>query len=204
MSAASASVLGSSWSACTTWLTSPHASACSALRKLPVSDSSLARASPIRRESFCDRPQPGMTPTRACVSAKRACGEATIRSQARASSKPPVIAGPLMAPMMGPVNAFIAPSTSTSPVSPIVAGWAPSSFRSSPAQKARPAPVRTTTRALGSCASARNADVRCTRSARDSAFIACGRFRVRTTVPSKGRSISSSADSGMSGLELAE
>ena len=39
---------------------------------------------------FCDRPQPGMMPTRACVSAKRALVDAISTSQASASSKPPL------------------------------------------------------------------------------------------------------------------
>ena len=38
---------------------------------------------------------------RAWVSAKRARSEATRKSQLRASSKPPVTATPLMAPMIG-------------------------------------------------------------------------------------------------------
>jgi hypothetical protein len=56
---------------------------------------------PIRRESFCESPQPGMMPTRACVSAKRASVDAISRSHASASSKPPVTATPFTAPMMG-------------------------------------------------------------------------------------------------------
>ena len=60
---------------------------------------------PIARESFCERPQPGMMPTRACVSAKRASLDAISTSQASASSKPPVIATPLIAPMIGPREA---------------------------------------------------------------------------------------------------
>ena len=47
------------------------------------------------------RPQPGMMPTRAWVSAKRARSDATRKSQASASSKPPVMATPLMAPITG-------------------------------------------------------------------------------------------------------
>src|SRR5215471_15872372 len=56
---------------------------------------------PIARDSFWLSPQPGMMPTRACVSAKRASVDAISTSQPSASSKPPVIAKPLMAPMMG-------------------------------------------------------------------------------------------------------
>ena len=46
-------------------------------------------------------PPPGMTPTRACVSAKRARSDAMRKSQHMASSRPPVTVGPLMAPMTG-------------------------------------------------------------------------------------------------------
>ena len=56
---------------------------------------------PIARDSFWLSPQPGMMPTRACVSAKRASVDAIRTSQASASSKPPVMAKPLIAPMIG-------------------------------------------------------------------------------------------------------
>ena len=46
-------------------------------------------------------PPPGMTPTRAWVSAKVARSDAMRKSQHMASSRPPVTVGPLMAPMTG-------------------------------------------------------------------------------------------------------
>ena len=46
-------------------------------------------------------PHPGMMPTRAWVSAKRARSDATRKSQVSATSKPPVTAAPLMAPITG-------------------------------------------------------------------------------------------------------
>ncbi len=46
-------------------------------------------------------PPPGITPTRAWVSAKRARSDAMRKSQHSASSRPPVTVGPLMAPMIG-------------------------------------------------------------------------------------------------------
>ena len=49
------------------------------------------------------RPAPGMAPTRAWVSAKRARSEAIRKSQDRQSSRPPVTAGPLTAPITGVV-----------------------------------------------------------------------------------------------------
>ena len=58
-------------------------------------------ANPTASGSSTVRPQPGMIPTRAWVSANRARSDATRKSQASASSNPPVIATPLMAPMTG-------------------------------------------------------------------------------------------------------
>ena len=48
-------------------------------------------------------PPAGMTPTLAWVSAKVARSEAIRKSQPRASSNPPVTAGPLTAPITGVV-----------------------------------------------------------------------------------------------------
>src|SRR5690606_40285392 len=76
-------------------------SAVCASTKLPVADISLARRTPIAWASSTVSPQPGWMPTRAWVSAKRARSEATRKSQFSASSKPPVMAGPLIAPMIG-------------------------------------------------------------------------------------------------------
>ena len=46
-------------------------------------------------------PPPGMMPTRAWVSAKRARSDATRNVHCSASSSPPVTATPLIAPMTG-------------------------------------------------------------------------------------------------------
>ena len=56
----------------------------------------------------------------------------------------------------------------------------PISFRSSPAVKARPAPVRISTRTAGLAAAASTASAMAVISALLSAFIACGRFSVST------------------------
>jgi len=149
MSAASLRAAGSSSAAGTTRLTSPHRSAVAASRKLPLSDSSLAREMPISRDSFWLSPQPGITPTRAWVSANRAFSLAIIMSQASATSNPPVMATPLIAPITGLRHDSIAlaglseGSVALAAPRPRV----PSSLRSSPAVKARvPAPVSTTAR----------------------------------------------------------
>ncbi len=94
------------------------------------------------------RPQPGMTPTRACVSAKRARSDAMMKSQLSATSKPPVTATPLTAPISGLVCGGNAPRnesrvspTSANP-SPCCTWPEPNSFRSTPAENAGSAPVR--------------------------------------------------------------
>ena len=69
MSAASRWAVGSSSSCGTTWLTRPQSSAVAASRKLPVADSSRARRTPTAWGSRTVRPQSGMMPTRAWVSA---------------------------------------------------------------------------------------------------------------------------------------
>ena len=72
MSSASAQAAGSSSASGSTRLTKPQASACAALTQRPENDTSRARYGPMARGSFCDRPQAGAMPMRACVSAKRA------------------------------------------------------------------------------------------------------------------------------------
>jgi hypothetical protein len=120
MSAASAEAAASNRSGSTTRFTRPQLSAWRADRKFPVSESSLARLTPISRGSLCDNPQPGRTPTRAWVSAKRAVSEAINRSHASASSKPPVTAAPLIAPITGPGKRLRAPTGSAGPAGSIV------------------------------------------------------------------------------------
>ena len=185
MSVARARQVGSSSSGSTTRFTRPHSQASAAVSVFPVKESSLARAMPIKRGSLWLSPQPGRMPTRACVSANFARLEAMIMSQARASSKPPVTAWPLTAAMMGPSKDAIA---STTPLwAPSVirsASLCPSSLRSKPAQKARPAPVRTATRIAGSAWISRKASVIAARSALESAFIESGRFSVRLAIAS--------------------
>ncbi len=66
-----------------------------------MSDISIARGKPIQRASSTVIPPPGMIPTRACVSAKRARSDATRNVHCNASSRPPVTATPLIAPMIG-------------------------------------------------------------------------------------------------------
>ena len=112
--------------------------------KLPVTLISRARRWPIASASSTVSPHPGMMPTRACVSAKRARSEATRKSHVSATSKPPVTAAPLTAPITGLAvsgNGRISSSslrtmwrTSESVVS---------AFRSTPAQNAGSAPVST-------------------------------------------------------------
>ena len=91
--------ISSSWA--TTWLTRPRASASAASMKLPVKLISRARRTPIAWGSSTDSPHAGMMPSRAWVSPNLARSDATRKSQFRASSKPPVTAAPLIAPISG-------------------------------------------------------------------------------------------------------
>ena len=82
---------------------------------------------------------PGYTPTRRWVSAKRARSEAIMKSHARASSKPPVTAGPFTAAMIGtPERAAAAVNDGRSR-----SFGTPRSRRSRPAQNAGSVPVTT-------------------------------------------------------------
>ena len=144
----------------TTWFTNPNANASSANIKLPVKLISRARRTPMACGNNTVSPQPGMMPTRECVSPNFACSDAMRKSQFSASSNPPVMATPLTAPMSGfeifgngprtPVE-FTPPSAPVPPKFPAVS---PSSFRSKPAQNAGSVPVRMRTSTSGS-ASAR-------------------------------------------------
>ena len=64
-------------------------------------DSSMARRTPMVCAMSTVIPPPGITPMRLCVSAKRATSDATRNVHCSATSKPPVTATPLIAPMIG-------------------------------------------------------------------------------------------------------
>ena len=101
---------------------------------------------------------------------------------------PPPCAGPVMAAMIGCGSARIA-GTRSDIVSmariaildsgrPSMLGGAPESSRSSPEQKARPAPVRRTTWQSFSAPTSRNASYRGSTTSNDIALSRSGRFRV--------------------------
>src|SRR5487761_100392 len=135
---------------------------------------------------------------RAWVSAKRARSEATRKSQLRASSNPPVTATPFTAPMSGfevdntvrrPGDkepwSFEGPgATSTEGGSLSTPPSCPSSFKSSPAQKAGSAPVRTTASTWSASSMAAIVRRSSWMSWRDRALRAPGRFRVTTATSS--------------------
>ena len=148
--------------------------------KFPVSEISLAREIPISRGRIWLSPHPGRRPTRAWVSANQAAVAAAIStSQARASSKPPVMAWPLMAPMIGPAEGADRSASCRRRSCPRAPRCRAPSDRD-PAQKARPAPVRITAAGggigleIGERAFARGRPA----AHRDRAFMACGRFSV--------------------------
>ena len=151
--------------------------------KLPDRLSSLALPKPIRRESFCDSPHPGSIPTRTCVSANRASSLAYKKSQPRASSKPPVTAAPLTAPIMGFLQVRIATESGDSVPNPSSVKTLLSllsSDRSTPAQNAFPAPVITITAVSSDASAAFIASISSRVSARFNALFALGLLRVRT------------------------
>ena len=141
----------------------------------------------MKRESFCDRPQPGVMPTLAWVSAKRALVDAIRMSHASASSNPPVMATPLIAPMTG-IGISLKAKTGLVAASRSLAGPrpdSPSSLRSRPAVKARsPAPVTIRAWMLRSSLTSWQAAQSSLRNAFDNAFIASGRLSVIVATPS--------------------
>ena len=141
----------------------------------------IRRAIPM--PTFCGsrtlKPQVGSNPTRAWVSANLARSEAIRMSQYSASSRPPVTAAPLMAPITGLViGGHFGEMSGNSVVSP-------SSLRSSPAQNTGSAPVKITTSTPSSASASRSAAKNCLRNALERALRASGRFRVsvRTRSP---------------------
>jgi hypothetical protein len=139
-------------------------------------------------------PPPGMMPTRAWVSAKLARSDATRNVHCSATSSPPVTAGPLIAPMTGlpmtgkkrnrPLPARSGPSPGARGAA--VGGVCPdTSFRSTPAQNAEPAPVRMTASTPGSESAAVNASHSAWVSARLSALRAAGRLSVTHPIRSR-------------------
>src|SRR5271163_1866769 len=135
----------------------------------------MRRATPI--PTFCGNrtlsPHVGSRPTRAWVSANRACSDAIRMSQYSVSSSPPVTAAPLIAPITGLVNGGQRGEMSGSADCP------PSSLRSSPAQNTGSVPVRMTTSTASSVSASARAVKNWSRSAADNALRDCGRFRVR-------------------------
>ena len=128
-------------------------------------------------------PHPGCIPIFTCVSAKEACSDAIRKSQFSASSNPPVMAGPFIAPMIGLSHAA---STSESPF-PSPRGSIRLSvaiaFRSSPEQKAVPAPVSTAARISMSDATVSMQSYRFFNRSWFSALRRSGRFSVMSATP---------------------
>ena len=109
----------------------------------------------IPTPTFCgsrtESPHVGRSPTRAWVSANRACSDAIRMSQYKAISSPPVTAAPLIAPITGfDIGGHLGEMSGSSVVSP-------SSLRSSPAQNTGSAPVMMTTSTASSFSASRSA-----------------------------------------------
>src|SRR6266480_3843319 len=165
---------------------------------------SRARATPMRWGSRTVRPHPGMTPTRACVSAKRARSDAMRKSQFNATSNPPVTATPLIAPISGFVRRGNAPRNGSRPSafrsptsakpSPCCTWPEPNSLRSTPAQNAGSVPVRIITSTASSASHAEMTSGRRRRISRLSALRASGRFSVTTATRSRTSQRTTSLD----------
>ena len=113
----------------------------------------MARFSPICRGSRCRPPASAASPTRGSGSAKVAFSEAMMRSQASAISKPPPMATPLTAAMIGLSQSKREVSPAKPPLSQPRFPPAACHFRSLPAQNAlSPAPVTIATHCSGSAA----------------------------------------------------
>ena len=136
---------------------------------------------PIRRGRICVIPQLGVIPTRAWVSANLAASEAIRKSAISAISSPPVTANPLTAAITGCGQARMTSSrfSASFQVSfPVTSDDPDSSFRSTPAQNARPAPVRIIALTPVSPETARIVSVICEIRSRFRAFSFSGRFSV--------------------------
>ena len=177
---ASAATAASRSAAATTRLTRPRPRAASAPMGSPVKSSSFVAAAPMVSTSFQVSATGTASPMRASGIAKRALSAATRRSQCNASSQPPAIASPCTAASVGcgqrsrTSRACSRVCVSTAPP----ARWAASSARSSPAQKAAPAPRTTMTRTAGAAAARSTAARRSAIMAVVSALRLAGRFRV--------------------------
>ena len=86
------------------------------------------------------------------------------------------------------------PPPTADAISPWLEVSPPSSFRSSPAQNARPAPVRTSTSTSPARGRFTKASRRDWRSSRERAFSACGRLRVSVATPSTTSTSSTGSD----------
>src|ERR1700677_4572767 len=186
----------------TTRRTSPLRSASPASMMRPVSINSHAREAPINRgrSQLTPMSQPE-SPRRTKATLKRAVLLAMRMSLARARARPPPAAGPLTAAITGWGSerkrgtseamwvwvAKVVPTRSRSSAP----GALPYPARSSPAQKPRPAPVRTTTRQARSTAMSASASWSSAINGAFMAFNRSGRSRVIRVTASSGWSICS-------------
>src|ERR1039457_6912611 len=136
-----------SWSAGTTLLTRPHASACSALYWRHRNQISRGRFSPINRARYPGPKPASYEPTRGPFWPNRAVSAAMVRSHRTCSTCPPPMAKPLTAAITGLGTSLITRCSASISNSPLSDGpESPVSipcFWSPPVQNAfSPAPVR--------------------------------------------------------------
>ena len=182
----SAAASASPWG--TTSLTKPSSCPSRALTWRAVRIMPIARFSPICRGSRCNPPASAARPTRGSGNANVAFSEAMMRSQASAISKPPPMATPLTAAMIGLSQSKREVSPANPPLSQPRFPPAACHFRSLPAQNAlSPAPVTIATHCAGSAENSSNtlSSSKCASvcsalytSGRDSVTIVIGPLRV--------------------------
>ena len=198
---ASASAVGRTSAAGTTRFTSPSRAASRPSKNSPVMISSLARASPTVRGRKCVTPPVQKSPTPDLREGElRVLGRhhqvAVERQLAAAAHRVPVH-GTMMGfgiDFMSTVTCWISFTNSRISATP---PWPRAdSFRSSPAQNARPSPERIATRTAGSLPTACNAWCRSRISWGTIALSRCGRLRRMRAMPSRTsyRTVSSVMD----------
>ena len=160
----------------------------------PVSESSTAWRRPTAVGSAALIPQPGMRPTFACVSAKRARSDATIMSQASAISSAPVTHTPFTAAIVGRVHARTARVGSIRLGGPVADR---TSLRSTPDENDGSAPVITTTTMASFSLDSENALAIRSRIANDMALRNSGRSMVIVRTPSASDTLTSSLTSSL-------
>src|SRR5579883_426788 len=184
MSSASVFASASAWPAGTSRLARPQSKASRAPTSRPVRIMSSARLWPMSRGSRTVPPSISGTPQRRQKTPNFAVSDATRRSHHRASSSPPATAYPSTAAITGLPSKWrvgpIGPGASSSKLGPRVRPA--TDFRSYPAQKVPPRPVRIATDCVSSLSKARKASRSSTAVSGSTALRASAKRSIETMV----------------------